>query len=209
METKNSAKKPKIKICGLFREEDISFVNEAKPDYIGFVFAPSRRQVSPEEARRLREKLKDEITSVGVFVNQPIDEILALYRARVIRMIQLHGKEDEAYITALKDQCPAPIIKAFRADALRDLKGLHTQADFTLFDNGSGGTGQTFDWSLLPAAWDTPPWFLAGGINLGTIDHALRLKPYCIDVSTGAETNGIKDRQKILALVQRVRSLQE
>jgi phosphoribosylanthranilate isomerase len=118
-------------------------------------------------------------------------------------MIQLHGGEDESYIAELKALCAAPVIKAFRAEALGDAGAVQTAADFALFDNGSGGTGQTFDWSRLVSIEN--PWFLAGGISLDNIDQAARLKPYCIDVSTGAETNGIKDRNKIIELVRRVK----
>lgn len=199
----------KIKICGLFREQDISFANEAEPDYIGFVFAESRRQVSPAEALRLREGLKDGITPVGVFVNAPIETILPLYRDGVISLAQLHGTEDEAYIADLKSRCTAPVIKAVRAEALGGAGALRTQADYLLFDNGAGGTGQAFDWSLLvpqAAAGESVPWFLAGGVSLSNIDRAIRLNPYCIDVSSGAETGGLKDRDKILALVRRVRA---
>ncbi|MDR0569484.1 MAG: phosphoribosylanthranilate isomerase [Spirochaetaceae bacterium] len=193
---------PKIKICGLFRAEDIAFVNEAEPDYIGFVFARSRRQVRPAEAARLRDRLKPGIAPVGVFVNAPVEDIVRLYRDGTIGLAQLHGTEDENYIAELKSRCAAPVIKAFRSEALSDPAGPSTGADYLLFDSGPGGTGEAFNWSLLEAFRGGVPWFLAGGVNLGNIAQAARLKPYCIDVSSGAETAGLKDREKILELVR-------
>ncbi|MDR2484766.1 MAG: phosphoribosylanthranilate isomerase [Treponema sp.] len=198
---------PKIKICGLFRSEDTAFVNEAEPDYTGFVFAKSRRQVSAAEALRLREKLKDGIIPVGVFVNAPIEEIHALYRDGVIAAAQLHGGEDEAYIAALKALCPLPVIKALRGDALQgaDTGRLRGGADYLLFDGGAGGAGTPFDWSLLDPAGPALPWFLAGGITADNIRDAAAFNPYGIDVSSGAETRGVKDKDKIIRLVELAR----
>lgn len=193
----------KIKICGLFRSEDTDSVNEARPDYIGFVFAKSRRQVTPDDARKLRSKLSPGITPMGVFVNAPIQEILSAVDAGIIEAAQLHGQEDEAYIKALRRICPVPIIKAVQVVSLDAITPWQSSStDFLLLDSGTG-TGKVFDWGLASSI--ERPYFLAGGINSDNIDAALELKPYCIDISSGAETNGVKDRAKINRLVRRVR----
>jgi phosphoribosylanthranilate isomerase len=195
----------KIKICGLFREEDIGFVNESLPDYIGFVFAPSHRQVSESRACFLRQRLASGITPVGVFVNAAPDAILRLCRDGVIAAVQLHGGEDESYIGRLKARCSLPVIKAIRCGGAAARAGIGTCADYFLFDSGKGGTGVAFNWSRIPPVADGTPWFLAGGITVNTIADALSRGPYCVDVSSGAETDGIKDKDKIRELVHRVR----
>jgi phosphoribosylanthranilate isomerase len=201
----------KIKICGLFREEDIDYANEALPDYIGFVFAPrSRRFIKPEKAAKLREKLDRKIIAVGVFVREKPEEIAALYRAGVIGMAQLHGGEDEAFIAKLKKLCGAPLIRALDAASLNRESGacrenLSGGADYILFDNGTGGGGQSFDWRLLQSVSPDVPFFLAGGIGLHNIKEAMGCNPRAIDVSSGAETGGVKDREKMIELVRKAR----
>ena len=209
----------KIKICGLFREDDIEAANEAGPDYIGFVFAPSRRRVSARQAAELRSRLREGITPVGVFVNIPPEEIAALYRDGVIGIAQLHGGEDGAYIAALKECTAAekrgavPVIKVIKSGELEMMRAGSAAlehpscgADYLLFDSG-GGTGKRFDWNII-ANFDTlkTPWFLAGGIDLHNIEQALTLKPIAVDVSSGAETNGVKDRDKMIRLTEIVRN---
>ncbi|MDR0599528.1 MAG: phosphoribosylanthranilate isomerase [Treponema sp.] len=217
----------KIKICGLFREEDIDYVNEAGPDYIGFVFAQSRRRVSPETAARLRRRLAGGIIPVGVFVDAPVEYAAALYREGVIAAAQLHGGEDGAYIERLRGAAkgPIPVIRAIQSAEWERLaaaakspgpgggpgeipdRGL-AGADYCLIDSGAG-SGKTFDWAALEGAnvagVTGKPWFLAGGVGLDNIERALALKPQGIDISSGAETEGIKDREKIVALTARVR----
>ncbi|MDR1216705.1 MAG: phosphoribosylanthranilate isomerase [Treponema sp.] len=203
----------KIKICGLFREEDIDYANETAPDYVGFVFAESKRRVTPTLAGRLRARLSGAILPVGVFVDAPVEEIATLYRAGVFSIAQLHGKEDETFIRRLKTACDAPIIKAFRVSDevfLRDtpdsdaFNHIQTAADYVLFDSGAG-SGKTFDWRLTRLLQPPPrPVFLAGGIGLENISRAVLQAPFCIDVSSGAETNGVKDREKMAALVKTV-----
>ena len=198
----------KIKICGLCREADISFANEALPDFIGFVFAPSRRQVSPSQAARFRDRLKEPIIPVGVFVNAPIADIKALFADGVIALAQLHGTEDPAYLSALKACCTVPVIQAIRVEGPDDLVPGQRQdllADYLLLDSGPGGTGQPFQWDLLRTLRPAPPYFLAGGITLDNLGEALGYRPYGIDVSGGAETQGCKDPVKMVRLVQRVR----
>jgi len=183
----------KIKICGLSRKEDIAAANEARPDYIGFVFAESKRRVTFSRAAALRERLAPGITPVGVFVNAPTNEIIALYRAGVIEIAQLHGGEGEAYIAEL----PMPVIKAIKVHESRE-----TCADYLLLDSGKG-SGRAFDWAQIGRI--ERPYFLAGGISLENMEEAMRYKPYAIDVSSGAETGGLKDRAKIIALTEKVR----
>jgi phosphoribosylanthranilate isomerase len=284
----------KIKICGLFREADLDFANEAGPDFIGFVFAESRRRVTFADAARLRSRLREGIVPVGVFADARPEEIAALYRDGLIGMAQLHGSENAAYIRRLKTlsaseaRPPVPVIKTLRmggagGDEEEKKKNNHREhreenhggcfgeeeqknnnhrehrvhgegddgvdgsvmeaADYLLFDSGAG-SGKSFDWNLLNTqltffggmAEDLPlgkagdkggpdkmfppvkksmesgppssfciPWFLAGGIDCGNMAEALALGPFGIDVSSGAETGGVKDREKMIALVERVR----
>ena len=194
----------KIKICGIFRKEDITFVNEAKPDYIGFVFAKSHRQVSCEIAQQLKERLNKNILTVGVFVNEDINEIAEICNKNIIDFVQLHGEEDDNYINELKNVCNKKIIKAIKVKSAEDvIRWRNCQADFLMFDGGKG-EGKTFDWSFLK--YFIKPYFLAGGINIENIAQALKLNPYCIDVSSGAETNKVKDKQKILDIVRSVKN---
>ena len=197
----------KIKICGLFREQDIDYVNEARPDYAGFVFAESKRKVSPEFAARLRRRLSDEIVSVGVFVNAPIADIAALYRENVIAIAQLHGTEDDEYIARLKAAGggkPIEVIKAVKSAELEQNAPLAAEADYYLIDSGAG-SGKPFNWELLNSLKFKKPWFLAGGLGLDNIERAMAFNPRALDISSGAETDGIKDREKIVQLVSIVR----
>ncbi|MDR2754048.1 MAG: phosphoribosylanthranilate isomerase [Oscillospiraceae bacterium] len=184
----------KLKICGIRRDEDVNYVNEARPDYVGFVFWPhSKRAVTPAQAARLRERLAPDIVPAGVFVNAKTADILALHRAGTINIAQLHGNESEADVCALQ-AAGVSVIRMMHAHALRP-----TIADYLLLDSGMG-SGVPFDWSQLAHMALTKRWFLAGGISSENIAQALALRPYAVDVSSGAETNGVKDRAKILAL---------
>ena len=196
----------KIKICGLFRDCDIDYVNEAKPDFIGFVFAKSRRQVSGIWAEAMRPKLRSEITPVGVFVNEPLANVAQLLNNSIIEIAQLHGVESENYIQELKLLTNKPIIKAVRVLSHNDIEAAqHTIADFLLLDNGSGGTGESFDWSLVRKV--KKPFFLAGGLKADNIEQAIATtSPYAVDLSSGVETGGVKDRDKILKIVRRMRN---
>lgn len=215
----------RVKICGLSRPCDIDFVNEARPDFCGFVFAKSRRQVTVGQAEALRGKLSDEIIPVGVFVNEPLENVVWLLKNSVISWPQLHGAEDENYIAELRLRTDGkfPIIRAVRVDTAEDLLAAQKcGADFLLLDHGAGGTGKTFDWSILNVlkskrendaenAGAFPlnplkPFFLAGGICLENVDEAMKLDPYALDLSSGVETNGFKDRNKILELVRRIKN---
>lgn len=195
-----------IKICGLSRGEDIDYVNEAEPDYIGFIlnFPKSRRNILPEQAAELRSCLSPDIKAVGVFVDQPIETVAEAATIIGLDVIQLHGHEDNAYIASLREQLDLPIWKAFKIQTAADLIAAEASAaDNILLDNGYG-TGMAFDWSL--AGELSRPFLLAGGLTPENIPNAIRtLHPMLVDISSGVETNGVKDREKIIAAVHAAR----
>ncbi len=201
---------PKLKICGIKRREDAEFLNEFQPDFAGFVFAGAKRKIDFETAKALREILNPEIKTVGVFVNAEIDFICKLAGEHVIDFVQLHGDEDNDYIAGLRAVCNLPIIKAQRI-AGRDDIGQY-DSDYYLFDTKRtgeyGGTGESFDWSVLGDV--EKPFFLAGGINLSNLDEALKVatekNAFALDISSGVETDGQKDKLKIQETVRRVRN---
>ena len=199
--------KTKIKICGLRRREDILAVNEARPDYCGFIieFPKSFRSVTADKVRELVKDLSPEIKGVGVFVNAPVEFVSGLLNEGTLALAQLHGQEDEAYIRKLKKLTDKPIIKAFSVKTSEDIeKALQSPADYILLDQGSGGTGMTFDWSLIPKI--ERPFFLAGGIGSENLEQAIReIRPYAVDLSSSVETDKWKDPEKIRNVVDIVR----
>ncbi len=203
----------KIKICGISRKQDILAVNEAMPDYIGFVFAKSRRQISDETADELKRLLCPKILSVGVFVNENIERINSLCERGIIDLVQLHGDETISYILQLKDRITKPVIKAVRVSGSEVLNDSMTiPCDYLLLDTYHkehyGGTGERFDWSVIPQM--NKPYFLAGGIDRDNVLDAINhQKPYCVDVSSAVETEGFKDEFKIKELVKLVRQHQQ
>ena len=195
----------RIKMCGLRRPEDIEAVNRLAPEYIGFVFAPaSRRYVSPEEAAALRQALRPEIRTVGVFVNEEPETVSRLLQEGIIDIAQLHGDEDRDYITRLKTLTGKLVIRAFRVKGEADLRAAEeSTADMILLDAGAGD-GKTFDWSLLSSV--SRPYFLAGGLTPENAAEAVgKFRPFAVDVSSGIETNGFKDFEKMRAFVRAVR----
>lgn len=198
----------KIKICGLSRPCDIEYVSEAKPDFCGFIInvPKSKRNVSPDTVRQLVKNLSQDVKPVGVFVNAPMDEIAALTEDGTLAYVQLHGKEDEAYIAALRERIHVPIIQAFKVSCPEDVAhAQQSSADYILLDSGSGGTGKTFDWSHLRDI--TRPYILAGGLGPDNLGLAVsQLAPWGVDLSSGVETDGFKDKNKVLAAVQAVRA---
>ena len=199
----------KIKRCGLARPCDIGAANELKPDYIGFVFAPkSKRYVTPEKAMELKQMLLPEIQSVGVFVNEKPETVVKLLQDGTIDIAQLHGAEDEEYIIQLRQLTDKPIIKAFRIETASDIeKALQSTADYLLLDSGAG-TGTVFDWKLIQNI--KRPYFLAGGLDADNAAEAVNtLRPYALDVSSGIETSGLKDKSKMAAFVSAVRKEEE
>lgn len=197
----------RIKLCGLSRPCDIEAANELMPDYIGFVFAPkSRRYVPPEEAARLRRQLAPGIRAAGVFVRESPETVAGLLERGIIDIAQLHGGESEEYIKRLRALSDKPIIRAFRIDSPQDAAAAQeSTADFVLLDSGSGGTGETFDWGLIRGI--RRPYFLAGGLCVENVAAAVgALHPYGVDVSSGIETGGLKDKEKMAAFVRAVRN---
>ena len=201
----------KIKICGLRRREDILTVNETKPDYGGFIieFPKSFRSVTAEQVRILVKNLAPEIQPVGVFVNAPMEMVKELLNDGTLALAQLHGQEDESYIRELKTYTDKPIIKAFSIQTAEDIeKALQSPADYILLDQGSGGTGKTFDWSLIPEI--QRPFFLAGGIGAANLEQAIReIHPYAVDLSSSVETEKWKDPVKIRQVVDIVRKMEQ
>ena len=195
----------KIKLCGLSRQCDIEWANELKPDYIGFIFwSKSKRNVSSEKAKELKALLSPDIKAVGVFVNEPVENVAELLSNNIIDIAQLHGSEDEEYITKLRTLSDKPIIKAFLLKSKDDAKTAEkSTADHILLDSGMGA-GKSFDWNLLREI--KRPYFLAGGLYPENVaDPIDKLSPFAVDVSSGIETDNFKDKNKMTAFVKAVR----
>nr|WP_302745166.1 bifunctional indole-3-glycerol-phosphate synthase TrpC/phosphoribosylanthranilate isomerase TrpF [uncultured Veillonella sp.] len=211
---------PKVKMCGISKIETISAVVEAKPDYMGLVFAPSKRQVTVEQAEILVEELHKQcinhydtkvVKTVGVFVNETLDNLVRIADTANLDAVQLHGDEDEAFIQSLKERTNVEVWKAVQIRSAADVeKWIDSSADMLLFDayhkDERGGTGEVFDWSSLDAF--ERPFMLAGGIDSTNVARAIRtVRPYGIDISSGIETNGVKDDEKITAFTKIVKSI--
>ena len=218
---------PKVKMCGISKVETIPAVVEAKPDYMGLVFAPSKRQVTVDQAKTLVEELhkqytkrynngaeqsnNDEIKTVGVFVNETLDNLVSIATETNLDAVQLHGDEDEAFIQSLKGRTNVEIWKAVQIRSAADAEAwIDSSADMLLFDayhkDERGGTGEVFDWSCLDVF--ERPFMLAGGIDSTNVARAIRtVRPYGIDISSGIETDGVKDNEKITAFTKLVRTI--
>ena len=194
----------KIKICGIKRFEDIEIVNKYKPDYIGFVFADTKRNVSFKLARQLKDKLDPEITSVGVFVDAPKEEIIDLFENGTIEIAQLHGLENEDYIKDLKAMTDNKLIVINAIEMSKDTDLLEydsSNADYLLLDSGKG-SGKTFDWRLIRKDLKKD-FFLAGGLNKDNITQAIEeFEPYAVDLSSSLEVNGFKNEDKIKEIME-------
>ena len=218
---------PKVKMCGISKVETIPAVVEAKPDYMGLVFAPSKRQVTVDQAKILVEELhrgyakkygsdtehdkNGTIKTVGVFVNETVENLVTIANEANLDAVQLHGDEDEAFIQSLKERTNVEVWKAIQIRSAADVeKWIDSSADMLLFDayhkDERGGTGEVFDWSSLDAF--ERPFMLAGGIDSTNVARAIRtVRPYGIDISSGIETNGVKDDEKITAFTKIVKSI--
>lgn len=199
----------KVKICGIKSLKDVEVVNKYRPDYVGFVFAPGRkRTVDDVLAKAMREALDPQILSVGVFVDAPLEQVERLLKDDVIQIAQLHGHEDISYVQALKQNCDKPVIKAFVIRSKEDVQeALLYPCDYYLLDGGLG-QGQTFDWSLVGKIHK--PFFLAGGLSVSNVEEAIEaLHPYAVDVSSGVETDGVKDEEKIKEFINCVRAMEK
>lgn len=199
----------KIKLCGMFRERDIDYANEAKPDYIGFIvmFPKSHRNIDLEAALQLKSRLDPGIKSVAVSVNAPLEKFAEFALSGAADILQCHGNEDAEYISKLRGITNVPIFKAVKVTNAEDVENADKLgADYLLLDSGTG-SGKSFDYSLIPKDIKTP-FFLAGGLTPENVKEAARkIQPFGVDMSSGIETNKLKDRAKMLAAVQAVRGL--
>ena len=211
---------PKVKMCGISKVETIPAIIDAKPDYMGLVFAPSKRQVTVEQAKTLVEELhkqyavrynSETIKTVGVFVNETVENLLKIAEEVKLDVIQLHGDEDEAFIQSLKERTNVEVWKAVQVRSAADAeKWIDSGADMLLFDayhkDERGGTGEVFDWSSLDEF--ERPFMLAGGIDSTNVARAIRtVRPYGLDISSGIETEGVKDNEKMKAFTNIVRTI--
>ncbi|WP_295722314.1 phosphoribosylanthranilate isomerase [uncultured Methanobrevibacter sp.] len=210
----------KVKICGLKRAEDIEIINKYNVDYGGFVFAKSSRQINAKKAEKLSNLLKDNISPVGVFVDEDINFILELFNANIIKIAQLHGKEDEEYIKKLKEKShnktnkQIPIINSIEIKD-EDINKVNEKilnlnnslSDYILLDSGKG-SGKCFNWNLVNKNnIIKKPFFLAGGLNSNNIKLAIdEFNPYSVDLSSSVEKNGFKDEEKIKEIVEIVKN---
>ena len=199
----------KLKICGLTCEEDIAAVNEVKPDFAGFVIqVPGRRRSLTTEQVKVRVKgLDQDILPVGVFVNAAPELPISLLRDGTLWAAQLHGEEEEDYIEKIQNMTGKPVIKAFSIKTPEDVqRALRSPADYILLDQGAGGTGESFDWTLVPPI--RRPFFLAGGIGPGNIRSAIgTLHPWAVDMSSSLETEGKKDPEKLRQIVRMLKQI--
>lgn len=227
----------RIKLCGMMRQCDIEYANAAMPDYVGFVFADTRRRITGAQAESFRAALHPDIEAVGVFVDADVRFVGELLREGVIGLAQLHGHEDRRYIEELRELCDKPVIKAVRVLSVEDIvRAAALDVEYLLLDTyrqGTlGGTGERFDWTVIAAArkreWEQTggavqsgaerygkdrtkicgkPFFLAGGLTVDTLGEAAGVGAYGLDISTGIETNGCKDREKMIEAVRRIRNV--
>ena len=195
-----------IKFCGIRRPEDIEAVNETRPDLAGFIIVKDRRRyIAPEKVRELRQLLDPSVKVVGVFIDEDIEVVAKLLHDGIIDIAQLHGNESEDYIRELKSRTGAQVIKAVGIRSSEDVeRAERSPADLVIVDSPGGGTGNTFDWELLKKI--KRPYILAGGINAENIEEAVEmLHPYGVDVSSGIETDGYKDKEKMKAFMALVK----
>lgn len=199
----------KIKLCGMRRVEDIEALNPLKPDYVGTICtAGFKRSVTVETARELRAALNPEIPLVGVFVNEEIKQIQLFLDAGIIQIVQLHGNENTEYIRQLRALTDTPIIKAYKIQSKDDLQSaIQSPADEILLDSGTG-SGETLDWSLLTEI--ERPFLLAGGLTPENVTAAIaQTHPRGVDVSSGIESDGWKDAEKMARFVAACRTWEE
>lgn len=196
----------KVKFCGIKRIEDINMCNALVPDFIGFIFwDKSKRNISMDKAKELKLVLDKRIKVVGVFVDENIDNIINFSNQNIMDIIQLHGNENNKYIKYLQDTTKKPIIKAFKIISQDDIINANESvADYVMLDNGYG-TGKSFDWNLIKNV--KRDYFLAGGLNVNNVEEAItKLKPFAVDVSSGIETDGVKDELKMQEFLKIVRN---
>ena len=190
----------KVKICGLSNIEAVETAVSAGADYIGFVFAPSKRQVTVEQAIELAKFIPSHIQKVGVFVSPSRADLLEAIEKVGLDLVQVHGQ----VVDKLFENLPCGSIQAVQIG-----EGEHvpnSQADYLLFDAPVAGSGQIFDWGRLDTTELAQPFFIAGGLNEDNVEEAIQhFTPYAVDVSSGVETNGQKDHEKIRRFIERVK----
>lgn len=190
----------KVKICGLSTPEVVQTAVEAGADYIGFVFAPSKRQVTLEQARQLATGIPKGVQKVGVFVSPQREEVAKACQVVGLDLIQVHGPMDENIL----QEFPQQTIRAVQVG--QDAALPETSADYLLFDAPVAGSGETFNWQELESQNVTKPFFIAGGLTEDNVADAICFfHPYAVDVSSGVETNGKKDQEKIKRFIERVK----
>lgn len=201
----------KVKICGLTCQEEIEMLNELKPDFAGFVFAQSKRRLKVDEAEKLCALLDPAIQKVGVFVNETRCNVMHIKDACGLDILQLHGDESP-------DACIFEGCAVWKALRVKDTYALQVmkeyKADAFLLDAWSndsyGGTGKTFDWALVKAAGETAPVVMAGGLNAHNVREAIKtVHPYAVDTSSGVESGGKKDFDKIKKFIAEARGYHE
>lgn len=209
----NDTNELKVKFCGLKRIQDVEAANACQPDYVGFVFADSSRQITPEQAAALRRCLSPLIKAVGVFVNESAERMTKIAQAVKLDAVQLHGGENKDIVTHLRTLSPG--VEIWRAVRLRSatdlLEAQQAGADLLLIDafcpDAAGGTGKTADWGLLSEHRPDQKFFLAGGLNASNIEEAvMKTTPFGVDVSSGIETDGVKDNAKMHAMMQAIQT---
>ena len=190
----------KVKICGLSTTSTVETACQAGADYIGFVFAESRRRVSLEQAQKLAALVPPAVRKVGVFVSPSLAELQEAISVANLDLVQIHGDFDEEFLT----QIGRPVIRAYQVKGA--LKDVSQQADYLLFDAPLAGSGKTFDWQSFDKNQIHQPFFIAGGLNTGNVREAIQhFAPYAVDVSSGVETDGQKDLKKIKEFIERVK----
>ena len=190
----------KVKICGLSTASAVETACQAGADYIGFVFAESRRRVSLEQAQKLAALVPPAVRKVGVFVSPSLSELEEAISVANLDLVQIHGDFDEELLT----QIGRPVIRAYQVKG--ELKEFSQQVDYLLFDAPLAGSGQTFDWQVFDESQIHQPFFIAGGLNAGNVQEAIQyFAPYAVDVSSGVETDGQKDLEKIKEFIERVK----
>jgi len=211
----------KVKICGLKTLADVAKVNRYLPDYIGFVFANTKRFVTDEQALEMKRALDGRIKAVGVFVDEPLEHVISLYKKGMIDIAQLHGAESDAYIRELKQKTDMCVIKATRVQTPKQVSALMSnEADYMLFDTYKkgelGGTGVRFPLEILEKSLaemaaqgrSVKPFFLAGGLDWQNVTDVIgKTECFAVDVSTGVETDGVKDEAKIKRFIEKVRQM--
>ncbi len=204
-----------LKICGLRRSEDIEYVNKYLPDYIGFIFAESKRKVSVEEVNLLKKELNSKIKTVGVFVNEKIENIIKIVEKTNLDIVQIHGDETPEYVMKIKERT-GDSLKIWKAIRVKNDDSVSIMSEYNVdafvldafVENSYGGVGKTFDWNIALKAKKYGKIFIAGGLNTANVGELIKkVEPYGVDVSSGIETNGFKDKVKISEFVKKVRKL--